>query len=247
MKPVAALLLAVLVLVATAQPTLAAFTESFTTNPEAQNRAAPFLWVTLGKVEAGGRGPVDPTNPTAGNSMGLVHDNPVAETTLMNWSKENTTCASVQPCTPVEDTRLSFFLFLEFDCCCSNPIGLLKLSSSHDSMDWQPLWNRTIARMTEGQWEAVKVDITPQVRSAPAAFKWVFTPPASCKGQYRVWMDDITFPTIAPSADTMHLGKAPPAPLPSPAVCASLATFCQAPSSMQAGASPGGRRLRHIV
>jgi hypothetical protein len=224
MKPTAALLLGVLVLVATAQPTLAAFTESFTTNPEAQNKAAPFLWVTLGKVEAGGRGPVDPTNPTAGNEMVLGHDNPVAETTLMIWNKENVnaTCARAQSCTPVEDSQLSFFLWLSYSCCCDNPIGLLKLSWSHDSMDWQPLWNRTIARMTVGQWEAIKVNITPQVRSAPAAFKWVFTSPASCWiDKYLVSMDDITFPTIAPSADIMHLGKAPPAPLPSPAVCAS--------------------------
>lgn len=181
--------------------------------------------------------------------MTIGKDDLVAETTLMHWNKENTTCARAQPCTPVEDSRLSFFTLLtdRTYMYCPTPVGMLKLSWSHNSMDWLPLWNLTIARMTVGQWEAIKVNTTAQVRSAPAAFRWVLTPPAGCPDRYGIEMDDITFPTIAPSADTLHLGKAPQAPLPSPAVCASLTTFCQAPSSMQAGASPGGRRLRQLV
>lgn len=66
------------------------------------------------------------------------------------------------------------------------------------------------------QWEPIMVNILGEQR--PAAFKWVFTytPDRDCLDHLYISLDDITFPTIAPSAETLNLGKAPPAALPSP-------------------------------
>lgn len=54
MKHPTAVLLIMVTLLAAARSARAAFIESFTTNPEVEspqfNKAAPFLWVTLGQV-----------------------------------------------------------------------------------------------------------------------------------------------------------------------------------------------------
>ena len=118
---------------------------------------------------------------------------------------------------------------------------------SNDTLTWTQVWNRTVAQMVRNQYDPVRVALPISLRAAPVAFNWVFTgAPCYALG---VWMDDITFPTIPPSADTMLLGKAPKAPLPSPAICSALSAFCKAPGGPGAAAEvPGaGRRLKHLA
>lgn len=136
----------------------------------------------------------------------------------MTWSKENITS--------VGNSRLSFYIQWreQYECPKQNADSwMLKLFWSHDSLVWKPLWNRTIAQMTLEQWEPVLVKIPTMVKAEPAAFKWTLKY-TGCESKLNLAFDDITFPTVAPSADTISLGKAPPAPLPSPAVCSALCT-----------------------
>jgi hypothetical protein len=212
----------------------AAFLESFTANPEISpptfNKAALFLWTTRAKVQPGGRGPEDPVNPDSGNSMLLGPDSPVAETVLMNWGADN-------------GTQITFYFWpnaMSGSC----PLKMLRLMWSNDTMRWAPLWNRTTAQSPAGQWEAAIINIPAAARLGPVAFKWVFMQASTeCGNDAGFHLDDITFPTLAPSAETMLLGKAPHAPLPSPAVCSALQSICQSPGTVTAPAG-GGRRLR---
>lgn len=193
----------------------------------------------LGKVVPGGRGPTDTSQPTAGNALTFNQDNPASETVLMNWDAENT-------------TQLTFYTYAEISSSCEPHVGLLKALWSNDSLTWQHMWNRTTAQMARNQYEPARIALPPGSRRAPIGFKWVYSTTSQCSSSWAtLYMDDITFPTVPPSADTAMIGKAPKAPLPSPSVCSALTAFCKAPggpvSATPAVPAEGGRRLKSVA
>jgi hypothetical protein len=219
----------VLLVLAGPQCGLSAFLESFTTNLEATpvTSVAPLLWVTTPVLKAGGRGPDDASDPTGNNALVFTKEQKVAETVLMNWDEKNT-------------TQLSFFVFFQkAQACYNDPVAVFKLAWSNDSMAWSQQWNYTAVQLTDSQWVAYKVNLPVIARAAPVAFKWTLTVLEGCPA---VWLDDITFPTVAPSADTYLMGKAPKAPMPSPSVCAAILKYCDAEKHAPTE-QLGGRRL----
>jgi hypothetical protein len=220
----------------------AAFVESFTANPEIPppnfNKVALFLWASSkNTIQEGGRGPVDPANPDSRNFMLLDKDSPAAETVLMKWDASNITQPRAVP-------QITFYYYFPTASGCSPT--LLRMMWSNDTLRWHPLWNRTRAQSETNQWEGAAVAIPPAATAGPAAFKWVFvdaTGVNACLSGSEIGLDDITFPTTAPSGDTMFLGRAPQAPVPSPAVCGVLQSICQGSAT---GTAAGGRRLKAV-
>lgn len=225
------LLLALATLAVTANLCKAAFLEPFTTNPDMSdsnyNRVTPWLWVQHGQrgIIAGGRGPADPDNPKGANVMELSTTYGwVAETTLMNWLEGGDSTQTVP------DAQLSFYYNLhKAPITCSKPVGSLKVLWSSDSMVWQPAWTSTLAQLlTEPGYQPVQVSLSDNVVVAPTAFKWVSkVSPESCESDFKMYLDDITFNSIPPLADTLDQYRASPAPLPSPVVCSALTVFCK--------------------
>lgn len=228
--------LAFLVILVGLQCGQAAFLESFTTNLEATppTSTAPFLWAAAPKLMKGGRGPEDPSNPSGNHAFYFRVDEAVAaETVLMNWD--------------VDTTELTFLLLCKDMYGCARPTAIFRLSWSDDGITWYQLWNRTVAQMTADEWTSykLKVELPDDEfnRDDPIAFKWSLSASGECSMSFSISLDDITFPTIAPSADTYSLGKAPKAPMPSASVCAALSKYCTAGAGAPIAKAGGRRRM----